>query len=329
MKVLFASAVYTPDMSAGFLWRSLHDMLGRENVADATTGTALRGKPEGQWANDRPILHYDDHRVPHAGEDDFDLLVATSTFLRDHDWDWLAKKRDKMLRKGGKVVWFDTLDGAADGFVPPFPVDAVFKREIDPGIRYGYEYKPISLLCSTPEAWFTDPIYGWTDEKPCDVLNVSNATTTGHPVRWNSLSPTFCTGRRTRSLAGDACLQPNTLYLQVARTFKLIVDGPGGDGASDNGRTWETIGLGGIPLFVQQSCRPRWPWFTDEHCFWCDRPENLPAVIEKALDSDLNAMRLRLKEHVLKWHTSKERARQFLQMIETDAWRGAPGPWRW
>lgn len=330
MKVLYASAAATPDQSAGFLWRGLQDLLGPENVADATAGAALRGRPEGQWANDRPILHFPEHRVPRCGEDDFDLLVATSTFLRDHDWDWLDEQRRIRLRVGGKVVWFETLDGARDATDPPLPVDAVFRREIDPAVQYPYAHKPLALLCATPEAWFTDPVYGWTADKPYDVFNVSNAVSTGHPTRWQSLSPTFCTAKKRKTLAGDGVLQPNQVYLHVKRQFKLVVEGPGGEGASDNGSLWETIGLGGIPLFVGQTCRVRWPWLDGSHCLWSTMPEVLPTVIDNALDYvDLGAMRLRLKDHVLKWHTSKERARQFLQMVEADAWRGAPGPWRW
>jgi hypothetical protein len=329
MKVLFASAKDTPDMSANFLFDGLQTLLGPENVADAADGTALRGSPEGKWANSRPLQYFEDHRVPQPGEFDFDILVATSTFLRDQSWAWLETMKQLRLKHGGKMVWFDTLDGAADGFVPPFPVDAVFKREIDPAVQYKYGHPPLSLLCGVPERWFTDQIYGWTDQKAYDVFNVSNAVTTGVPTRWQSLSPTFCTSKRYNTLAGAGVLQPNSIYLHVARMFKLIVECPAGEGASDNGHLWEGIGLGGIPIFVQQACRPRWPWFTDEHCFWCDRPEDLPAAIERAMDSDLDAMRLRLKDHVLAQHTTKERARQFLQMIEADAWRGAPGPWRW
>jgi hypothetical protein len=52
-------------------------------------------------------------------------------------------------------------------------------------------------------------------------------------------------------------------------------------------------------------------------------------VIEKALDSDLAYRRLCLKEHALKFHTTEHRAWQFLMMLAKDAWRGAPGPWRW
>jgi hypothetical protein len=330
MKVLFASAANSPDMSAGFLWDGLQTVLGAENVADATDGKSLRGKPEGMWANDRPIRFQPlGHRVPVDGEDDFDLLVATSTFLRDHDWRWLQDMCDRRLKRSAKKVWFETLDGAADVVVPQLGFDAVFKREIDPVVKYPYQHKPLSLLCAVPERWFTEPKYGWTDEKPYDVFNVSNALSTGHPTRWNSLSPTFCTTKRYHVLAGTSCLNPNWIYLEIARKFKLIVEGPGAEGASDNGHLWEGIGLGGIPLFVQQSCRPRWPWFTAEHCFWCDRPEDLPGAIDRAMDMDLDAMRLRLKAHTLEWHTTEKRAKQFLQMIEADAWRGAPGPWRW
>src|SRR5207247_384327 len=104
---------------------------------------------------------------------------------------------------GGKIVWFETLDGSKDIILPPIKVDAVFRREIDPGVSYPYKHKPLSLLCGVPARWFDDPIYGWTDDKPYDVFNVSNAVCTGWPTRWNSLSATFGTTRRTKSLAGD------------------------------------------------------------------------------------------------------------------------------
>lgn len=330
MKVLFVSAADSPDLSAGFLWDGLQTVLGPENVADAMRGTALRGLPEGKWANSRPIRYFEKHRVPEIDEDDFDLLIATSTFLRSRDWNWLGTLAADRLKKGAKVVWFDTLDGAADIVVPQVPVDAIFKREIDPAIHYARHYpQPLSLLTAMPERWLYDEKYGWTENKPYDVFNVSNAVTTGWPTRWNSLSPTFGTSRRTHALAGAGVLQPNWVYLHVMRMFKLVVDSPGAEGASDSCRTWETIAAGGIPLFLEQQCRPRWPWFTGEHCFWCDRVEELAGAIEKALDSDLQARRLRLREHVLKYHTTEQRARQFLLMVEKDAWRGTPGPWSW
>lgn len=327
MKILFASAAHTPDFAGNFLWRALQDLLGPDNVADATDGTALRGKPHGQWANDRPIKYHLHHRVPREGEDDFDLLVATSTFLRDHDWDWLGGVIGRHLRRrkdGGKVVWFDTLDGAADVINPPCGVDAVFRREIDPAVQYPYEHQPYPLLASIPEEWFDDPEYGWTDEKPYDVFNVSNAVTTGHPTRWNSLSPTFCTSRRTHSLAGAGVLQPGWLYLKVMRQFKLVVIAPGGERAFDNSRIWETVACGGIPIFVEPACRPKWPWFTSLHIYECGQATDLPAVIEMALDSDLSVMRRRIKEWAFKYHAGKARAQQFLDMVN-----GADGPWRW
>jgi hypothetical protein len=340
VKVLFIAN--TPDMSSGFLWDGLQSVLGVDNVADGLGAvrdeegwrrweTGFRGKPEGMWANNRPIVwNTKGHRFPFEGEDDFDLLIAGPTFLRERGWEWLQQQKNTRLKPGGKFVWFETLDGCLDSFPPPFPVDAVFRRELDPGVPYPYDHKPLSLLCATPRRWFDDPVYGWTDQKPFDVFNVSNASTTGWPVRWQSLSPTFCTKKKYYTLAGAGCLQPPTVYLHLARMFKLIVDTPGAEGASDNGRTWETISLGGIPVFVQQSCRPRWPWFTPEHMIWVDRPESLPAAIEKALEeTDLAAMRLRLKAHALEHHTTEARARQFLRMVEEDAYHGAPGPWRW
>ncbi len=333
MKVLFASAAHTPDFAGNFLWRALQDFLSADNVADATDGTALRGRLERQWANDRPILWRGGlHRVPLEDEDDFDILVATSTFLRDHDRDWLngvIGRHLKRRRDGGKVVWFETLDGARDVVEPPPGVDAVFRREIDPAVQYPYEHKPLPLFAAAPEEWFDDPDYGWTDQKPYDVFNVSNAVTTGHPTRWQSLSPTFCTSRRTHSLAGAGVLQPGWVYLHVLRSFKLVVVAPGGEGAFDNSRIWETIACGGIPIFVEPECRPKWPWFTGDQIFECPAATLLPAVIEYALDSDLDMMRLRLKEQALEYHTARARAQQFLELVEADAWRNPTGPWRW
>jgi hypothetical protein len=329
-KVLFLSAARTPDMSANFFWDGLQTALGEDNVADATGGPALRGKSDGCWGNDRPVRWRDgQHRVVQQGEDDFDILVATSTFLRDHDWAWLRGLAQRHLKKGGKIVWFDTLDGARDYIDPPIIVDAVFKREIDPAVQYPYRYKPLPLTCAIPERWFHCEFYGWTDQKPFDVFNVSNAVTTGHPTRWNSLSPTFGTRVRTNSLAGAGVLQPGWVYLHVARNFKIIIDAPGAEAASDGGRTWETIAMGGIPLFLEQSCRPRWPWFGGEHVFTCGSTHDLSLKIEECLAADIPAMRLRLREYALKWHTTEQRAKQFLEMVQADAWKGAPGPWRW
>lgn len=330
MKVLFASAGHSPDMAACYLWRGLQDLLGPENVADAMYGASLRGLPEGMWAHDRPVKYRPEgHRTPLQGEDDFDLLVFTSTFLRDRDWDWLRAQKDR-LRPGGKFVYYETLDAPTEWFVPPFPVDAVFKREIDPCVVYPFDHKPLSLLCSVPEEWFDDPLYGWTDQKIYDVIHVSNARETGSPVRWDSLTAPLLTRRKIQALIStSAVVQPATTYLHVARMFRLVICTPGGGCSADSSRCWETIAMGGVPLFVGQPCRPRWPWFTRDHVFWADAVADAPRVIEEALGSDLDALRLRLKEEALKNHTSRARAAQFVRMVEEDAWRGAPGPWRW
>ncbi len=333
MKVLFVTA-QTPDMSAAFLWDGLQAALGEGNVVDAVDSRYLASlrysRPNGKCnGSDRDDSFRWSHRVMRFDEDNFDILVATSTFLRDHDWDWLLGLATSRLKKGGKVVWFETLDAATEFFALPFPVDAVFKREIDPAIQYPYAHKPLALNCAIPARWFDDQLYGWTEEKPYDVFNVSNALTTGHPTRWNSLSATFATTRRTHSLAGCGVLQPLDVYLHVARMFKLTIVAPGGGPSADNPRLWETIAMGGIPVLCGQPCRPHWPWFGPGEIFECQWVEDLPSRILHALDNcDLHAMRLKLKANALENHTTEARARQFLRMVEEDAWR-TDGPWRW
>jgi hypothetical protein len=121
------------------------------------------------------------------------------------------------------------------------------------------------------------------------------------------------------------------MYLDLLKQSKLCLVANGGGGSSDGPRQWEAIAAGAIPVFVSQPCRVRWPWFVvGEHVFWSNGRDNLPACLDHALKQDLPGMRQRLQEHAIREHTTEARAKQFLDLIEEDAWRRWHiQPWCW
>ena len=349
MKVLFATG-NSPDYLAGTLWDGLRSALGPDNVADAVDSAYLRGLHE-DWSGPDPSavllvsdLTRDDplgrgkscdtHRLPASGEDDFDLLVATTSFLRDQDWQWLADLRGRRLKKGGKLAWVETLDSPAEIFPPPFGVDAVFRREIDPAVPYEARYgrKPLPLLGAAPRRWFDWP----QENKDIDVFAVSSAVTPlpGFPQRWEALRKVFETLTKHTCLAGSGRFDlPD--YLKYLCRSRLCVVAPGGGESSDGPRQWEAVAAGAIPVFVSQPCRVRWPWFSYQntvgaHCFFSSAAHALPSIIDGALKENLPAVLARLREHALAFHTTEARAGQFLALVGSDAWKKwDQKPWCW
>jgi hypothetical protein len=334
MKVLFVAAD-SADYTAAILWDGLRSALGWQNVYGMRDYHSLNNRNElgeydahlHRWTG---TYYSSDTRVrckyhtPQPGEDDFDLLIGVTSFLRQEVWAYLDHQRQARLKKGGKVVWVDTLDAANEIFNPPFPVDAVFKREIDPAIQYPYGHQPLPLIASAPERWFCDFDY----QKENDVFSVQMARS--DPRRWDVCPQVFRTRHRGVSLAGSGGIYPAATYVAVMKTFKLCVIAPGGGGQCDTPRQAEAIACGSIPVFcampsrIHEAHHPSGAslhWFSHDEIFWVPTVEELPEALDNALDADLTAMRQRLKVRALRDHTSEARAKQFLAMIECDAWK--------
>lgn len=227
------------------------------------------------------------------------------------------------------MVYVETLDSPREVFPPLWPVDAVFRREIDPAVQYADAYgrKPIPLLGAAPARWFD-----WSQgDKNFDVFAVSSAVTPlpGWRERWEALQRVFDTHTKHTSVAGSGALELG-VYLGLLCCSKLCVVAPGGGNSSDGPRQWEAVAAGAIPVFVSQPCRVRevihpsgalMPWLPGGTHFWAERAEDLPGVLDDALKADLPAYRARLRAAALADHTTEARARQMLAFVEADAWK--------
>ncbi len=238
-------------------------------------------------------------------ETGFDLLVINCCFNREHDWHYPATLAHR-LSPGGKVAFIEGWDGANELDTPQMPVDAVFRRELDPSFSYPYE--PIPLSMAAPEHWL--------DEANVDpFLDVLCAITShpGHQLRWDCLRQIFATAKRHNSLVTNFLHQPK--YFDLLARSRICIC-PHGAAMSDCVRTWEASSRGSIPLFVAY---PPWkrsePWFDHDTAFFCGAPDEIPLVLDDALCRDLAPMRRRLLDFVREYHTTRARALQFLSAL--------------
>jgi hypothetical protein len=337
MKILFL-ADNSRDMSSAYLFRGLREVVGDDNVADPVNAFSLQGL---SWCNTRDAdqekmvgpLPAAGHRIMRHDEDDFDMLVAVTSMLRTTGWDGM-KSLFPRVKKGGKIVWFDTLDSPLECFPPPFQVDAVFKREIQPSITdYAkiYGFKPLACLCAAPEVWFEN----FSDFKPRDVFCVQNATTTGKawPARWNACTKVFQTNKWHDSMASSRGSLSLEDYMKQMPQYKFCVCCPGGGDSSDSTRMWEALATGSIPIMAGHNCRVRPYWFSvghpdHEEIFECT-VDDLPKTIDRVLDLDLKPIRDRMKVHALKYHTTKARAEQFIHQTMNNCWKDPPIELAW
>lgn len=304
MKALFCTS-YSDDFISAVVWDGLQEVLGEENVSDAAFSPCLHAyspvrSPAWRVGGSRSgrCLDLADH--------DYDLLVLNAALLRDHDWHWPINLKTQFLRQGGKVALIEGGDGWNEINLPPFPVDAVFRREIALGVDYG----PVRhLTFAAPARWLPGSD---RPERTWDIFNAnsypSNAT------RWDAASWMFRSSRRHFSLACTGGL-PLDHYFNCMRDSRLAICCAGG-GDSDCMRFAEAPACGAIPIFVGVPQKIRENWFEpEEHAFFCGAPDELPAVIDRALGMDLHAMRVRLLQHVWKYGTTAAMARRILQAV--------------
>jgi hypothetical protein len=80
-------------------------------------------------------------------------------------------------------------------------------------------------------------------------------------------------------------------------------------------RTWEVVAGGAIPIFIGWPDRIREPWFADDEHFWCHDANQLPDIIDRALDMDLKFMRVKMQANAKNNHTTKARAQKILDVL--------------
>lgn len=323
MEVLYATAKGN-DFLASCVWDGLQELLGQEHVWDANDVPCLHNSSAGcdpcaRVSSSRHGRHWrgpaDERASLFPVPTSFDLLVVNAAFLRERDWHWPLSLRE-YLKPGGKVAYLEGWDGASEVHNPytesdpPFHVDAIFRREIDPRVAYPYECH--CLMFAAPSRWFCRDAH----ERPSDVVFSGHAVGDYPPDRWEQLRQIFQTTRQHRSVAASmGIFTDHYLYFRQLQQFKLGLSPAGGGWCGDCMRHWELIASGVIPIFCGYQPRVREPWFDDRHVFTLERPEQIPALIDHALSIDLRPMREAMQEHALTHHTTKARAEKMLRVL--------------
>ncbi len=310
MKVLFASATHC-DWIASTLWQGLIEVLGQESVFDATGGD--RSLPGSQCHTTSTLEN------PRGPETGFDLLVLNSIFLVEHDWNWAVGHLGQetmghlggRLKAGAKIILVEGHDGANDIHPPPFPVDAVFRREIDPLIAYPYDCQSIDF--ALPQRLFDLGDHN----RPFDLACVMNAK--GMPHRETALAEARRLHGRFAVTAGEG--YPHDQYMQALRLSKFVLCVPGAADCGDCIRNAEAVAMGAIPIFVADPPRIKVPWFDSTTAVWCPAfrwhsiVSELEPLLAGVLRGDVLAKRRRLQAYGLEHHCTAAMARRLLRSV--------------
>ena len=318
MKVLVVSAL-SPDYVTSCLWDGLQEVLGEENVYDRYSSPWLHYVSAREQPKPHPTLFScvasvcdigaSRPGVSWYGEDGFDLLVIHSCFRRDRHWQE-AWENEKWLRPGGKIAYVEGWDAAWQVHAPEGRVDAVFRKEIEPG--YSYPYHPIYLTYAAPSRWvFNDFL---TRERPCDLFFSGNPNSShpNVPIRWPALGQVFQTKRMHNSFVSTFGMDRYE-YMQMLRKSKLALC-PSGADLTDTMRGFEAAACGAIPVLVGYPNYVRDDWWDGLCSFRC-APHEVASVLDEALANDLAGRRAALLERVQKHHTTAARARKFLEAV--------------
>lgn len=313
MKILFLTR-NTDDYLATCLWHGLRSILG-DNVVDATGSPSLMlpsGSPNGRILGGIGGRSLNSGRYDHQS---FDLLVINACFLADHDWHLAITLRHQWLKDHDNVVLVEGADGANEVNAPPFRVRAVFRREIDPSLQYGYGCSVYPLSFAAPPEWFYGSGCGYSQDRPWDVFFAG--PTDASPTRWSMMEKVWQTRGPHRSLIASRGIGMHQFFDDLKQS-KLALCPPGAANSVAL-RTFEIAASGAIPIMIGLPAWTRDPWFQDgEHCFTCETVDSLPGTIDRALamgDDGLGAMRRRLVEHARQWHTTVARARRLLDVV--------------
>lgn len=317
MRVLFATHDGS-DFLASTLWDGLQELLGPENVYDAGNNWEFHNS-----YFVRPSSCTASHAIcgtrlgKHMGDEgDFDLLVLNACFLNQyHDWHWPWRLRER-LRPEAKVVYVEGGDSAHDmndprtRSVPPFHVDKVFRREIDPEYRYPYEYEHLDF--AAPARWIRETLK-WDRQRSIDVYFAGGAGS--NPVRWEMMQYLFDTRRSYTFVYSQQSTQyniPFTVNLDMLRQSRIALCPPGGCNCTSTMRLYEVLAAGAIPVYVKHACRKQDPKTPGE---WCHRLELLPVILNGLLCQDLEAYNRHVLEDALANHTTAARAKKLLDSV--------------
>lgn len=300
MKVLFATRT-SIDWLASTLWDGLRDLVGAENLFTAAPASFVPFELEGEKPREM------------GAEIGFDLLVLNSCFLFDHGWDWALGhlgietrgQSGGRLKASARIAYIEGDDSAAVIRQPLSDADVVFRREIDPEIDYPYACHPLGF--AVPERWYdVEPRERWIDA--AYLVNGKDV-----PVRWEILRVLEAMNERFQVVltpTGNAV--PFDRYRDILLHSKLCICPPGA--GSDCLRQWEAVAFGAIPVFVGHPPRRREPWFSGDEVYSCDRPDELPGLLERALADDLDERRRRVQHNSLLAHTTRARAQRLLNL---------------
>jgi hypothetical protein len=314
MKCLFVTSK-APDHLACCIWDGLQEVLGEENVVDAVGCDWLHASTAGDSATERCVPGGRGGSILGKVYKDFDFLVVHSCFNRDHNWNWCLMWQN-YLRSGGKVAYVEGWDAAWQIEPPGMKFDAVFRKEIKPGVEY--PYVPIPLGFAAPERWFR---HGSLEDghRAYDVCFIGSPETC-HPndpdLRWRALKNLFRTRRKHHSVVATHYLGFEEYYGTLRRS-KLALCPAAADGA-DSLRTYEAVACGAVPIFVGYPNHVRDPWFPNELVYQCS-VEDLPEHVDEALSHDLTEKRKALVEWGKKHHTTRARAEKVLKLVFGDS----------
>lgn len=316
MKVLLASHD-DADYLTACLWDGFQELLGADNVYDAgdnryfhnTYHVGSSHAPCHQICGTRYGRFMND-------EGDFDLLILNACFRAQYDWHWPWRLRGR-LKSGGKVVFVEGGDDAHDvndpavQSSPPFVVDAVFRREMDP--TYGYPYACDHLDFAAPARWVEEALSRLGQPRDIDIYYAGGPS---HPVRWQMMRHLFLTERPFTFVVAR---QEKTFNFTVEENKKLLLRSqlalcpPGGSDCSSTMRLFEAMGYGAIPVCVGHSPRvqdPAWP------VMWCPRVEDLPAFLDTILEMGVSeTQREKYLRYTLAHHTTRARAKRILDKV--------------
>lgn len=330
MKVLFVTASHR-DHLALTLFHGLCEVLGPENVVDACVVPSLhRHALEDASEYAESSRHFntafvcrewavEGAPVLKEGDRNFDLLVVNSCFIteggRDRDAAWRqARWYAELLKPDGKVAFVEGNDSAHFVVKPPWEVDAVFRKEIDPS--FAYPYDPVPLTFAAPDQWFvdTDHVESMAEEstRDIDVFYTGNPDTNGAD-KWAMCRKVFETKKKHNCILGTCGLGWEN-YLALLRRSRLALC-PSTAAGADSMRTYEAVACGAIPVFVEYPNFKRDPWFDASTVFYADRVGELPRVLDNVLSWDLADMRRSLLNQARQNHTTRARARRLLEVL--------------
>jgi hypothetical protein len=310
MRVLFAS-FDGGDYLASMLLDGLQEVLGWENVADAGNNQYFHRFPEKPRDPNEMICSTRKCKKA-VDEDDFDLLVLNAAFLRQHDWHFALRCRERLL-PWGKIAYVEGWDSAHEVHNPltecgpPFHVDAVFRREIDPD--FSYPYAAHHLDFAAPARWFEE-----TEQKSLtrDIDVFWIGTNHSCPVRPRMVEEALKLGDKFNVVVHGEHRYTAWEHLDMLRRSKIALIPPGADYCNCLA-CWCAIAAGAVPVFVEHPRRTCEPNFFNIVGAWC-QVESLADTVKMLMAVDCKNIHDDVLSYGKMWHSTKTRAEKLLQI---------------